>query len=714
MLPHLLKRILGFYLLVQSVFVISVQAASVGYRDEDGTFHELHYKPSQSENNSYALTDAQGNGLPNFFSGKLELNATIEEIAAHAPVIPNISILNRSASPVTPTDPPTPIVNFPIVLEDFPRTWDYKSLNSFLICLLWVEGDKVRTFRVAPFSSYEHRLKVLNSSTTIKFISNPTHPLFPETLDSETSSHRGFPVVVLFENESLVPVHKGKVSYQDLLFTPIEQLSPKHSKEATYAAARYGVAQFFERNPKAIERLSLSKQKDCLEAAIVNGQANIIPLILGPKQINSLDPQNLNSLARYSEKNALLRATRLGHTSTVLAVANSSVPLKDKLKRELVQEAFLHKRLDTALALLDFGFPLEPLSSDTRHKIARNLIELNRLDLVPLVDPKDELDKSDLEPPTGDNLFHRVAAFADIELLEYLYQKGIPFDTQSHRQFTPLILAAGYSNIPAVCWFLDKGAQIDHRNQFGHTALQYAIVKQQSEAAACLLEQGSDINLPGPKGVTPLMQAILFRDLKTAEAIMGAGGIWNLDSPYLDQCLEFALLQDAAETLQGALDQGLKPDRKLKHKWPLPWLCAYYQADKSQSIFGKTAIFHTPANFDPKRIYPSEQNTEMLNELFTKEELPRTLSLRCVIDPDGFLKLPLIQENVDRFVENEIRRLLVEMRIEREQLGIADPKTWYAVDFTLSFHTQTPSQLTSLFVERLIQLTPPAEGALLN
>lgn len=262
-----------------------------------------------------------------------------------------------------------------------------------------------------------------------------------------------------------------------------------------------------------------------------------------------------------------------GHLESILALESS---FKTKAGKPhlggLLRDAIIRKQFDVAEALVAFGAVFSG-SDFNRETGAYEAVLHNRIELA-----ENLMSLEKLSPERKARLVWKVAAWATPAVLEKLASIGAELDEPDEDGNTPLMLAAGYGNIQAVCWFLDRGARLEQVNKRGHTALQYSIVQRQMEAASCILDRGADINSLGPKGVTPYMQALLFEDADIAKAIGELGGIWNLDSEFLDATVRSVAEQDSDFALELALEQGLDRQSRIFGNWPLDWFLAYYEA----------------------------------------------------------------------------------------------------------------------------------------
>lgn len=466
----------------------------------------------------------------------------------------------------------------------------------------------------------------------------------------------GYLVLFMFKNGDLVLPDPSICTLSDFL-------DPRSMEMSLSAAASNGFVDYLVENlPKRYDKDSDYSLLPLLSAATTTGRVEVMSALLdfllklsneGKIRAKELKEHWSTVLGTFVN-----RSIAMGYEDVAIAILKHPAykPLISK-KSERVAETVLSGNFKLADAFIEAGYPAFA-EDDRRATVIKICLISNRLDYVERFCAKRKLRASELADSLYTTIYHYVAATANIETLEFLKQFDIPIDEENKDNFTPLIYAAGYGNIPAVGWFLDNGARIDARNAKGHTALQYSIVKQQSEATSYILQYSPDVNLIGPKGVTPLMQAVLFRDTATIAAIEAAGGTWNLYSPYLDHCLRFALEKDLASTISLALQAGLPESYLLYRKWPLTWLAHYYAASECVEVFESDLEFNAQSSMTSEDdIQLIDVDKRRLKEFLGKVNARQPLTFSCLLNSSGKTDLVRLETPLDRFAEGSFLNL---------------------------------------------------------
>lgn len=536
---------------------------------------------------------------------------------------------------------------------------------------------------------------IRNQEQTPIYLNRPVRELLATTIELP-NSHKtgaeidGYPVLTFFLNGIAIPPSPQAHSVEKMLKAEL----PESGEIDTLleVAARSGFSDFVESHLETAKNLNKDAYLDIAYAAVSTSHLSTLKLLLPVPSENEKVNLPLKTIPFSLVQTALKR----GHRDILLyLLQHPKLDQRHDQDRSFLTLSLIAADFDIAEMLSQAGFPLEG-SRDLAREAAKTCLIFNRLDFFEALASEYKFKAKDLADRRHTTVFHRVAPFADVDTLDRIKEFGIPIDKEDQSSYTPLILAAGFGNIPAVCWFIDQGARIDHKNSYGHTALQYSIIKKQEEATYCLLEQGSDVNLPGPKGVTPLMQAALFRDQIGASAIAELGGIWNLDSEYLDPCLEFVLQQDLAKVLEISLQQGLSRDYRIRNKWPLNWLANYFGATACQALT-------QPHPFSISEIDQSDQ-IELKLDLFDRElesmialnqATPDSIELRVLITSKGKTMLPVLETKTGRFLENYLRKLFT--GLIASDVSSLLPNDASALSVEIRYH---PKLGTSIFSEK--------------
>lgn len=564
------------------------------------------------------------------------------------------------------------LIHSGISRDDIRRLWKpgKRAVSAVVVC--WLEEDRIEVRRIANGGGY----------ITLGF---------DVALQADArQGARGLPVVFVFsEGEALLP-SSGDAASERLARIATVAASPtaKVPKSWILDAARDGNVALLRAILGDPATYRGAHKKSLLEALLLaagNGRTEVARYLMSlgadPLARFKRQPPNISSILLDGiTSTAASRTLWRNHADTfetlIAGVPGSLPPAR---LSELARAAVNRGLLEAAESLAALGY--KPSSPEDLREWAIVSARKNRLDLLQQLVASAPFDLRDVVTPSGDNLLHLAAPYGDPELLEWLFEQGVPLDVPDKHGHTPLILAAGYSNLPAVCWLLDRGARIDHQNERGHTALQYAIVKQQSEAAACVFGYAPDIDKPGPHGVTPLMQAALFKDRYMAKALVDAGALWNFESSYSDPCLELALELDMPDILDAALLQGLDPDHPLYGKWPLAWAAAYFEAAACHERLAGTPLPDqaTPSP-SPLPLRLSEFDAKRALALAAKP-LPARVRFRCLIQPDGAISLPVIRSELPRSDEQDLRNLLLTFRFDR---GEARDHPWLAAELEIA------------------------------
>ncbi len=541
------------------------------------------------------------------------------------------------------------------------RKQNETNLENILYTIFWIQEEKI--------------FPIYLNNTLENLVSLQIPPIENYFTGGDVT---GYMVILAFEGGKAIRLKNSEITAADFLLTHNESLKLAD-------AVQNGFSTYLNNRLTKTLPHSADHFAELLSSAAGNGRSSTLSVLLDAVY-QSKGKRTYSTKKKLSSPHPFLAKTiSHGHIDSAIVISQHPYFLeKGKNKKGIISEAILLGQFDIADALIRAGYLFEPNKKSRSAVLAACLIN-NRFDLIERINAKNAVSKADLKFAKKTTIYHKVAPFADIETLEYLSQFEIPIDTEDENQFTPLIFAAGYGNIPAVCWFLDRGARIDHRNRYGHTALQYSIISQQKEATACLLDKGSDINLTGPKGVTPLMQAALFRDTDGAKAIAKAGGIWNLDSSYINPCLDLAIQQDMVDLIDLALRQGLEKNHSIYGRWPLAWLAAYHGSEKClERIDPDYTLKAKPAAVSKKNLQIQWHDPIQFSFRKKKEPLPDQIVFTCIVDRHGKAEIPNISGLEDRFTENELRSYLSTFVFKGEILDTLPDQSFIKVAFKLN------------------------------
>lgn len=178
----------------------------------------------------------------------------------------------------------------------------------------------------------------------------------------------------------------------------------------------------------------------------------------------------------------------------------------------------------------------------------------------------------------GNNLYHAVAPYGDIDLLERIKSLSIDPSQLNDKGLQPAHIAIEFGNIDAICWFIENGGKPIDSGETGVNLVQYAIKTGQNASIECLVGYGYDIKRELRNGVTPLMYAALRREFEIAETLVDLGGVWDIDSPEINRVVLSILNGDRISLLESLFAQGFDRDWKLDGRIDLASLAVFFEA----------------------------------------------------------------------------------------------------------------------------------------
>ncbi len=94
------------------------------------------------------------------------------------------------------------------------------------------------------------------------------------------------------------------------------------------------------------------------------------------------------------------------------------------------------------------------------------------------------------------------------EMVKYLFDRGIPVDSEDEYGSSALMYAARYGHARIGEFLVGCGVEIDRKNKLGNNALLWASMNGHTEMVRFLLDQGACIDAQNIYGNTPLMEAV--------------------------------------------------------------------------------------------------------------------------------------------------------------------------------------------------------------
>ncbi len=115
-----------------------------------------------------------------------------------------------------------------------------------------------------------------------------------------------------------------------------------------------------------------------------------------------------------------------------------------------------------------------------------------------------------VDPGIRDEVGRNAVALAvrdarDLEMVEFLHDKGVALDDPDAVGRSPLHEAAGYGDTAIVAFLLTNGAKVDRKDVQGRTPLHSAVMGGSLKVTEMLLAAGADPNTADNFGDTPLI-----------------------------------------------------------------------------------------------------------------------------------------------------------------------------------------------------------------
>lgn len=172
--------------------------------------------------------------------------------------------------------------------------------------------------------------------------------------------------------------------------------------------------------------------------------------------------------------------------------------------------------------------------------------------------------------PTVRKNYGRVRAPANLELVEFLLNKGANPNYRSGVGFTPLGLAAHSGDLKLLDLLISHGAAPDILNSSGDSAFIDACYSRQLEVAQLLQQNGSDINLKGFLGFTALHRSLSDRSpanksLKITKWLLSIGADSDVQNKFGETALHCAVKDGNVAAVKllvtSGTDLSLKDDK---------------------------------------------------------------------------------------------------------------------------------------------------------
>jgi ankyrin repeat protein len=172
----------------------------------------------------------------------------------------------------------------------------------------------------------------------------------------------------------------------------------------------------------------------------------------------------------------------------------------------------------------------------------------------------------------GNTALYAAAQANDLQSMRLLLEHGAdPEETDGG--FTPLMVASGHCNVPAIKLLLSKGAKVNSLNtlagevKFGKiqlyhlSALMFAAPGCSTDAVKTLLDAGAKVNEKDMRSMTPLMFAVAseHQDLAVVQLLLKAGAELDVKSTMGETALDWARKFNSAPVIAALTAAGAHP-----------------------------------------------------------------------------------------------------------------------------------------------------------
>ncbi|MEJ2750256.1 MAG: ankyrin repeat domain-containing protein, partial [Anaerolineae bacterium] len=140
----------------------------------------------------------------------------------------------------------------------------------------------------------------------------------------------------------------------------------------------------------------------------------------------------------------------------------------------------------------------------------------------------------------GPNLIKAVQS-GDLQKVQEAFKDGARLEKSNEGGYTPLMLAALYSDEPIVEFLLSKGANVNAATKWGATALTRAAQEGKIRIVELLLSNGVDVNQSEYDGYTALSRAAMNGHYEIVEMLLAKGANLGIKTKHGHTALTLAL-----------------------------------------------------------------------------------------------------------------------------------------------------------------------------
>ncbi|XP_065333887.1 ankyrin-3-like isoform X2 [Cloeon dipterum] len=320
--------------------------------------------------------------------------------------------------------------------------------------------------------------------------------------------------------------------------------------------------------------------------------------------VRSGDIQSVKLLIEWGDKRLLNLKTKSGLTSLHIAALEADVEMCKllidsgvdiKASNILGQNALQVACIAGNLGVVQYLAEQKIFNIEEKSRFKRNLLHYsvrsNRLDLLEYIYEKGiSINDRNL---SGNTPLLTAAATGSLEVFKFFIEKGADLKATNSDEFDALFLAAKYGNLDVVKYLLNLGKfDVNRKTSKGHYPLLLASVNDNLKVIECLLEAGADINLRGVHGFTPCLAAALHANVETLKLLVERGADLHVVDNMLADPFQIACDSDDIDKIKYLVSIG-KYDLKRRN---VNEKTAWIKSSRHESLEVKKFLIELGAN----------------------------------------------------------------------------------------------------------------------